>query len=292
MDARRQASGTVLPGIAGGQVHDRGPTGGPGADGERAPEGQAHAQALQSRQAVLAGRGDHEGRSALVLPRRRRRRRPAPEGPPVHDEALPRRRLRKVLLPEGRAEAHARLDQEHRDHGLHPGQAARAPQDQRAARERRACAPLDGEHGLHRPEHLVLTGRQARATRLRPLRPRSVRRCRLQGDRPGCAARQAGARHRRPGELPEDERIGRDPCPRADREAAHVRPDQRVRGDHRVGACPRPLRARDDRVDRSGSAAASSSTRTRTARGRRSPRSTRCDPGRGHRSRRRFGGTR
>ncbi len=87
-------------------------------------QGQARPQAVESRQAVLAGRGDHEGRPALVLPRGRRRGRPAPEGPAVHDEALPRRGVREVLLPERRAQAHARLDQERRDHGHNAGQAS------------------------------------------------------------------------------------------------------------------------------------------------------------------------
>ena len=35
---------------------------------------------------------------------------PAPEGPPVHDEALPRRLAGQVLLPEGRAEGHPGVD--------------------------------------------------------------------------------------------------------------------------------------------------------------------------------------
>ena len=117
-----------------------------------------------------------------------------------------------------------------------------------AARERRARAPLDGEHGLHRPEYVVLTGRQAGAAGLRPLRPRSVRRRRFRGDRPGRAARQAGARHRRARELPEDERVGRHSRPRPDRAAPHVRRDARVRRDHRVGAGAHALRARDDGV--------------------------------------------
>ena len=42
-----------------------------GGDRERDPQGQPRAQALQPRQAVLAGGGDHQGRPARVLPRRR-----------------------------------------------------------------------------------------------------------------------------------------------------------------------------------------------------------------------------
>ena len=53
--------------------------------------------------------------------------------------------------------------------------------------ERRARAPLDGEHGLHRPEHVVLAGRQARPARLRALRPRPVARRGLPRDGPGRA---------------------------------------------------------------------------------------------------------
>ena len=129
-----------------------------------------------------------------------------------------------------------------------------APEDQRAARERRAGASLDGEHGLHRPEHLVLAGRQARAARLRSLRPRSVGRRRLQGDRPGRAAREAGARDGRARERRQDERLGRHPRPRPDRASAHLRRDAGVRGDHRLGAGPYPPRARHDRVGASQAA--------------------------------------
>ena len=51
------------------------------------------------------------------------------------------------------------------------------------ARERRARIAVDGEHGLHRPEHLVLATGQARPARLRALRPRSLARCLLSARR-------------------------------------------------------------------------------------------------------------
>ncbi len=107
--------------------------------------------------------------------------------------------------------------------GLDPRVAAPPRDDPGAARQRRARAPLDGEHGLHRPEHVVLAGRQARAAGLRPLRPRPGRRRRLPGGDRGRAARQAGARRARPRRLPEDERKRRDARARPGRAPAHVR---------------------------------------------------------------------
>ena len=47
--------------------------------------------------------------------------------------------------------------------GLDARVAAEEEVDLGAARERRARAAVDGEHGLHRPEHVVLARRQARA---------------------------------------------------------------------------------------------------------------------------------
>ena len=75
-------------------------------------KGKPRAEAVEPRQALLAGGGDHQGRPARVLPRRRAGARPASARPAVHDEALPRRLAGQVLLPEGRAEAHARLDRD------------------------------------------------------------------------------------------------------------------------------------------------------------------------------------
>ena len=132
--------------------------------------------------------------------------RSAPQRPAVHDEALSRRVAGQVLLPEGRAEAHARLDP---DAPIAVTTREKPRQKRRidcAARQRRARAAVDGEHGLHRHERVVLAGRQARAARLRALRPRPVARRRVRGDGRGRAAREAGARRARARELPEDER--------------------------------------------------------------------------------------
>ena len=105
---------------------------------------------------------------------------------------------RQVLLPEGRAEAHARVDPDAcRSRSRRATRRAKRRRIRRAARERRARAALDGEHGLHRPERVVLARRQARPAGLRALRPRPVARRRLPRDGPGRAARQAGARRAR-----------------------------------------------------------------------------------------------
>ena len=102
-----------------------------------------------------------------------RRHRPAPPRPSVHDEALSRRLEGQVLLPEGRAQAHAGLDQDRRvPRDL--ARVAREADDPLPARERRARAPVDGEHGLYRHEHVVFARRHAEQARLRPLRPRSL----------------------------------------------------------------------------------------------------------------------
>ena len=99
----------------------------------------------------------------------------------------------ELLLPEGRAEAHARLDPDAR-----PTARRRASR----AQKRMISYPLvndelallvDGEHGLHRHERVVLARRPARAARLRALRPRPLAGRRLPGDGRGRAARQGGA---------------------------------------------------------------------------------------------------
>ncbi|TMJ94931.1 MAG: hypothetical protein E6G67_08255 [Actinobacteria bacterium] len=165
-----------------------------------------------------------------------------------HDEALPRGRGRRLLLPEGRAEAHAALD----SHGSGPGDDAGGTSpnahDPGAARERRARASLDGEHGLHRYEHVVLARRQAGPPGLRPLRPRPVSGRRLPGDRAGRPARQGGARPDRSRGLPEDERLRRRPRPRADRAPLLVCRYARVRRDRGRRAGPSAPWPRDDRM--------------------------------------------
>ncbi|TMM17663.1 MAG: hypothetical protein E6F97_12755, partial [Actinobacteria bacterium] len=195
---RRPPARACLPGPARGQGRNGGAArarpAGPGCD----QEGKANPAALEPRQGVLAGRGDHEGRPARVLPRRGGGRGPARARPAVHDEALSRRLAGQALLPEGQAGGDARLDPDGEHRGDDPRPAAPAAADRRAARERRARAAVDGEHGLHRPEHLVLAGRQARTPRLRALRPRPVARRRLPRDGAGRAAGQGGAGRARP----------------------------------------------------------------------------------------------
>ena len=76
------------------------------------------------------------------------------------------RRTRRRACPSGSRRVPVEVD--------HAGEAAAHAHDPGAARQRRAGAALDGEHGLHRPEHVVLAGRQAGPARLRALRPRPV----------------------------------------------------------------------------------------------------------------------
>ena len=132
--------------------------------------------------------------------------------------------------------------------GDHAGEAAYDAHDPGAARQRRALAALDGEHGLHRPQRVVLAHRQARAAGLRALRPRPVAGRRLPRGRPGRAARPRRARRARARRLPEDERLGRDARARARGAPAHVRRDARVLRDRRAGARAHAPRARHDRV--------------------------------------------
>ena len=99
-----------------------------------------------------------------VLPHLRQR--------PFTMRRLPRRRVRQGVLPEGRADAHARLDPAPPRARLDPRQGTHEEVGRLPGRRRRAGAALDGQHGLHRPEHVVLARRQARPARLLPLRPR------------------------------------------------------------------------------------------------------------------------
>ena len=128
----------------------------------------------EPRQALLAGRGDHEGRPPRVLRARRARR----SCPHLRDRPFTMKRYPdgidgQALLPEGRAEAHARVDP-HASVPLDVTGDPREADDRLPARERRARAPLDGEHGLHRHERVVLAGGQARPAGLLPLRPRPL----------------------------------------------------------------------------------------------------------------------
>ena len=137
VDARRSSPCACLSRDTRRQAARGGPPRGSVPHGD--PEGQEDPEAFQPRQALLARRRDHEGRSARVLPRDRARDPPPPPRPAVHDEALPRRHRRQVLLPEGRAEAHARVDPDTAVRGLDAREPASAPADRRAARERRAA---------------------------------------------------------------------------------------------------------------------------------------------------------
>ena len=82
----------------------------------RRPARETRAEALQPRQALLAGRGDHQGRPAPVLPGGRGGARAAPRAAAVHDAPLSGWRVRQGVLPEGRAGAHARVDPRFRAH--------------------------------------------------------------------------------------------------------------------------------------------------------------------------------
>ena len=162
VDARRPPPRVGVPGAARRQGRrGRAPRGARSARGARAardarPARQARARALEPRQAVLAGRGNREGRPAAVLPRHRAGARAAPRRQAVHDEALPRRLAGQVLLPERRTRAHAGLDPALSRARVDAREATAEEVGQLPARERRARAALDGEHGLHRHEHVVL----------------------------------------------------------------------------------------------------------------------------------------
>ena len=168
-------------------------------------------------------------------------------GPAVHDAPLSRRCVRQGVLPERRAVAHARLDPTVPRAGLDARVAAAHEVDRGAARERRGRASLDGQHGLHRHEHVVLARRPARPPGLRALRSRPVTRRRLQGDGAGRARREGGARRARARLVPEDlERRG-DARARAGRASLHLRRHARVlarssgaRSRERIAASRRP----------------------------------------------------
>ena len=77
---------------------------------------------------------------------------------------------------------------------LDPRQGAHEEVGRVPGRQRRARAALDGEHGLHRHEHVVLARRQARPPRLRALRPRPDARGAVGADDRGGADPQGAAR--------------------------------------------------------------------------------------------------
>ena len=227
VDARRPRPPAVVQGAPRGQGARRGAARAAPADGRS--QGQARARALQPRQALLARRGDHEGRPARLLPAGRARARAAPGGAAVHDAPLSRRRHGQGVLPEGRALAHAGVDPDLPRACVDAGTAATKKWVDFPLVERRARAALDGEHGLHRHEHVVLADRQARPARLRPLRPRPDAGGAVGADDRGRAARQGAARRARARVVPED--LGRQgvPHPRAARPALDLRRLARVR---------------------------------------------------------------
>ena len=127
----------------------------------RDPQGQADAEALEPRQGFWPDEGVTKG-DLIAYHREVRRRSSRTSAIAVHDEALSRRLAGQALPPEGRALAHAGLDPDvllPLDVAADEGEAD-APL---SARQRRARAALDGEHGLHRHEHLVLAGRTSQS---------------------------------------------------------------------------------------------------------------------------------
>ena len=110
-------AGAALPGGVRRAHPGRAParTGVPGAARRRAGRRGARPRAPLPRdpdqpgQGVLPRRGHHQGRRVRVLRDDRAGGRAPPERPAVHDAALSRRHQRQALLPEGRAQPHARV---------------------------------------------------------------------------------------------------------------------------------------------------------------------------------------
>ena len=150
---------------------------------------------------------DHEGRPAHVLPSDRAGAPAAHPRPAIHDEALPRRRVRARRSSRRTRRRTCRTGSRRSACTCRPARVAakRRSGSTRAARQRRGRAALDGQHGLHRHEHVVLARRQARSPGLRALRPRPVRRTSASRRRSQVALLvKAGARRARPRVVPED----------------------------------------------------------------------------------------
>ena len=128
--------------------------------------------AHQPAQAVLARAGDHQGRSASVLRRRRAGAAAAPARSGDGDEALPARRGGRVLLHEARAVAAPRLDRDLLDRAR-LGERHRLPDDPGPG-----VAALGDQPRLHRPQPVVRALRRRRPPRLPALRSRSGARAR------------------------------------------------------------------------------------------------------------------
>ena len=104
---------------------------------------------------------------------------------------------------------------------------------------------LDGADELRRHERVVLTGRQAAPTGLRPLRSGPAGR-RLRARDRGRAPDQGAARRGRAAGVCEDERRRRHPCRRADHPPFDFRADLRLRRARLAAARAEPSRQGDD----------------------------------------------
>ena len=124
------------------------------------------------------------------------------------------------VLPEGRARRTCRTGSRRSARSSRRATGAHEEVDRLPARERRARAALDGEHGLHRHEHLVLAHRPARPAGLRALRPRPDARGRRGRRRSQVALLvKRAARRARARVVPEDVRRQGLPRARPDRPA-------------------------------------------------------------------------
>ena len=204
VDARRPPARAGLPGTARRQAARRTCRASEPLRRRVSKGASARSKLLEPRQGLLARGGDHEGRPARLLPRRRAGARAAPARPAVHDAALPGRRAGKDFFQKD-APAHMPEWIPTLAVAVHAREPRREADDPLPARERRARAALDGQHGLHRHEPWY-----SRVDR--PDRPDFVL---FDLDPPpdvgfgavdrGGAARQRGARRAR-ARVPEDER--------------------------------------------------------------------------------------
>ena len=235
VDARRPRPPAVLQGAPRRQA---GRGGAPRAAGRgRRPQGQARAAAVEPRQALLARRGDHEGRPRRLLP-------------PVAPVLVPHLRNRPFTMrryPDG-AGGKAFFQKDAPSHM--PDWIPRY----RALVSTRSCGrakkqvefPLVNDElallwmanmGCIDMNAVVLADRPAGPARLRALRPRPDARGAVVADDRGRAARQGAPRRPRARVVPED--LGRQGLPRA----RAARPPV----DLRRLACVRRARRRDDR---------------------------------------------
>ncbi len=137
------------------------------ASGRSRPRSSADVACSACRTATRSSgpRRAHEGRPARVLPPRCTGARAASARPAVHDETLSRRHRRQVLLPEGRPDAHARLDHDRVAAGHDARRQGKAHRSL-PARRRRAGAAVGGEHGHDRHERDAVPGGSPRPARI------------------------------------------------------------------------------------------------------------------------------